>query len=55
MEKCAHRFNVILGIIKAHATIVKTRPCNVNCGNINAIVLILTGNVALLVARLESP
>ena len=30
MKKYAHRRNVILGIIKAHYNIVKTRPSNVN-------------------------
>ena len=32
-EKCAHRRNVILGIIKAHYTMVKTRPSTLgeNC------------------------
>ena len=39
MEKYAYRCNVILGIIKAHYNIVKTRPSNVNCGNINAITM----------------
>ena len=39
MEKYAHRHNVILGIIKAHHNIVKTRPSNFNCGNINAIAM----------------
>ena len=39
MEKYTHRRNVILGIIKVHYNIVKTRPSNVNCGNINAITL----------------
>ena len=39
MDKCAHKRNVILGIIKAHNNIVKTRPSNVNCGNINAIAM----------------
>ena len=29
----------ILGIIKAHYDIVKNRPFNVNCGNINAIAM----------------
>ena len=28
-----HRYNVILGIIKAHCNIGKSRPSNVNCGN----------------------
>ena len=28
-----------LGIIKAHYNIVKTRPFDVNCGNINAIAM----------------
>ena len=37
MEEYANRRNVILGIIKAHYNIVKTRPSNVKCGNINAI------------------
>ena len=32
-KKYAHRRNVILGIIKAHYNIVKTRPSNVNCRN----------------------
>ena len=31
--------NVILGIIKTYCNIVKTRPSNVNYGNINAIAL----------------
>ena len=31
--------NVILGILKAHYNIVKTRASNVNCGNINAIAM----------------
>ena len=31
--------DVILGIIKAHYNIVKTRPSNVNCWNINAIAM----------------
>ena len=35
-EKYTHRRNVILGIIKAHFNVVKTRPANVNCGKINA-------------------
>ena len=39
MEKYADRRNVILGIIKSHYNIVKTRPSNVNCGNINAIAM----------------
>ena len=39
MEKYGHRRNVILGIIIAHYNIVKTRPSNVNCGNINAIAM----------------
>ena len=38
-EKYAHRRNVILGIIKAHYNIVKTRPSYVNCGNINAVAM----------------
>ena len=37
MEKYAHKSIVILGIIKAHYNIVKTRPSNVNCGNIDAV------------------
>ena len=37
MKKYAHRRNVILRIIKTHYYIVKTRPSNVNCENINAI------------------
>ena len=37
MEKCAQGCNV--GIIKAHSNIVKTRPSNVNSGNINVIAL----------------
>ena len=37
MENYANRRNVILGIIKAHYNIVKTRPSNISCGNINAI------------------
>ena len=37
MEKYVQRRNVLLGIIKAHYNIVKTRPSKVNCGNINAI------------------
>ena len=39
MEKYAHRRNVILGIIKAHDNIVKTRPSDVNCLNINVIAI----------------
>ena len=39
MEKYAHRHNVILGIVKAHKNIMKTRPSNVNCWNINAIAI----------------
>ena len=39
MEKHAHRRSDILGIIKAHYNIVKTRPSDVNCGNINAIAM----------------
>ena len=39
IEKYAHRRNVILGITKAYYNIVKTRPSNVNCGNINAIAM----------------
>ena len=39
MEKYAHRRNDILGIIKAHYNILKTRPSNVNCWNINAIAM----------------
>ena len=39
MEKYAHICNVILGIIKAHYNIVKTRPSNVKYGNINAIAM----------------
>ena len=39
MEKYAHRRNVILGITKAHYNIVKTRPSNVNCGNISVIAM----------------
>ena len=42
MEKYAHRHNVILGITKAHYSIVKTRPSNVNCGDINVIAMGLT-------------
>ena len=37
LKKCAHRHNVILGIIKADYNIVKTRPSNFNNGNINVI------------------
>ena len=33
---------LFLGIIKAHYDIVKTRPSNVNCGNVNAIAIGLT-------------
>ena len=39
MEKYAYRCNAILGIIKAHYNIVKTRPFNVNSGNINVIAM----------------
>ena len=38
-DKCGHRRNVILGIIKAHYNIVKTRPSNVNSLNINVIAM----------------
>ena len=37
--KYAHRHNAILGIIKAHYNIVKTRPSLVNCGNINTMAM----------------
>ena len=37
--ECADRRNAILGIIKTHYNIVKTRPSYVNCGNINAIAM----------------
>ena len=36
MEEYADWRNCILGIMKAHYNVVKTRPSNVNCGNINA-------------------
>ena len=36
MEKYTHRRNAILGIIKVHCNILKTRPSNVCRGNINA-------------------
>ena len=39
MENTPTTRNVILGIIKAHYNIVKTRPSNVNCENINAIAM----------------
>ena len=39
MEKYAHCRNGILGIVEAHHNIGKTRPSNVNCGNINAIAM----------------
>ena len=39
MEKYTHRRNVILEIMKAHYNIVKTRPSNFNCWNINAIAM----------------
>ena len=39
MEKYALGRNVILGIIKTYYNIVKTRPSNVNCTNINAIAM----------------
>ena len=39
MEKNTHKHNVMYGIIKALYNIVKTRPTNINCGNINAIAM----------------
>ena len=42
IEKYAHRRSVILGIMKAHYNIVKTRPSDVNYGNSNAIAKGLT-------------
>ena len=38
-EKCANRRICILGIIKTHCNVVKTRPSYVECGNINAIAM----------------
>ena len=37
-NRYGHRHNVI-GIIKAHYNILKTRSSNVNCGKINAIAM----------------